>query len=345
MGEPAHVEVSRPHLATASANDRPVAVPEGEYARYLAVQAAEIADAKSARREAVYRGIFGLVFAVVALLGYTDINRLREEIDKNIDAKLSVRVPQEVDAEYTRRETRLVEAARNKIQQDVDARLAFSQLLFVAKQLADEKERFSNADRDAAVSLLQKASKSADVLNSPEFGKPLEEIVGAFFKADLDHYLDDLDRNYQQVMVRNVQITKVLVSHYGLRVVGSPASADQATRERFHRYAEAARMHKWSELALPYEATLAFRDAGNKRNSTTDELLVDVSRLEPGERRTFLDLVQIASRADENPESGKLSRVARAFQEFETAYEPELNGLLASSPEPSDAETLPSIFP
>lgn len=290
-----------------------VFLPTGEYADYLAVKAAEIANNRAEAREKRWRAILAGVLAVVALIGYSDLRTVTRNTVQTV-----------VDDYFEMNRNILVGEAFGDVLQEIDSKIAFVQLSTLAADIWKRKTGFTNAERDAANALLKEALLSETVTSKPQFTTTVYNLVASYAAADLEGYVDELESIVGSVGISDRNVAGVFLTHYGLRVAGS-VRMEEADKERMNRYADAVEQHKFPELSTQWRMALAHRQAGGKRSPIVESLLENVSFFTPEEQSKFFKLLEATStlRGPQSQLTGKLVRAAELFQGIQERYRPE----------------------
>ena len=321
-----------------------VGIPESQFSDFLVQRAADIVNQRSARREAIYRALIGVVVAGLVYLGYTDIRGIRADVTDQVLLNVQAELDERVNATFEKGRDALSQYVLDRLGGQMDARIALVQLTTLARELNDRDKGFSNTERDAVVALLRKAASSEAVKNEPSFLIALEDVFDTFFSADLHLFIDLVDDLIGDIAAeRSPGICQTLVTHYGMRVIGA-AETDDVMLERFERYVKGAYYHKYPEMALPFQIGFSFREHGNQRNAVTDAYFEDVLGLKIEERESFLRLIQALSRGDDESHIGKLIRIGRTFKLILEGYAVEIERIRASieAGEDEDAGNMPA---
>ena len=173
---------------------------------------------------------------------------------------------------------------------------------------------------------------STEIIQTDAYQQAVANVLRVLLEAkehgridDLEDVLsEDIDAR-QEPFLSESPVVLWLCVHYGVRAVGREQN-DEGVVERFTRYAASARATNYPELALPFEAALAFREADLQRGPSVDRLLVEVAGLEPEEIGTFLQQIEqrtASSRGDSTEEN----RAAAVFAAFVEEYAQELEDL------------------
>ena len=302
-----------------------------EYVRYVSHLAADIADQKASRRENVYLAVFVVILAGLTLVGYSSISSMREDVATIVQAAVQVDIETRVEKEIVRRQSEMIQEALDARQGEVEAEIAFVQFATLADELIEKETGLSFPERDAAVSLVGRASKSAKVTERPEFIMSVENLVDVFFKADLEKEMDDLDDALGDLMLKSQGIVITMINEYGIRVAGE-AEVSKSLEERFEKYARAAKSFGQDAMILPYRIAMTYRKAGLKRNDITDEYFVDATHIKDAdEKRTFIGLLEGLS-APPQDENAKIMRAAMVFEKLSEDYAAEIKAIKEQLP-------------
>src|SRR5205807_8504308 len=131
------------------------------------------------------------------------------------------------------------------------------------------------------------------------------KLVDTYFEADLEQYIDDIDRILGVVAVQSPGIATTMVEHYGLRVSGVAELTDDLV-SRFTKYADAAERHGFAVVSTPFRMALAFRQAHEKHVDVVDNLIENARRFPQKDKKAFgraLLLYQAAGKGE--TDSGK----------------------------------------
>lgn len=214
----------------------------------------------------------------------------------------------------------------------VSKELSFYRLSNLASALAVGKG-FSNAERDAAFESLQELSDEDNITSRKEFEIVLEKIIDAFFSADLDFQIDDIELMFSGVIEKAPRIVIRLIQHYGTKALGD-IGENNDTMKRFHKYVETGKKLRRYEIALPYVMVLEYRNKMEGWERRIDSLFQDLECLDAGEKETFNSVLTTNSNIDEicNTPTGKMMRVVQAFQEFLASYAEKVRSCTIPSP-------------
>lgn len=305
--------------------EKQIVLPEGEYADYLAQRAGKIADESASKRELAYRTLFGAVLGVLAFLGYSSLSTLETNVETRVSSSLDQKLRGDLRQAFQDNRPEMVREATALLRDEVDAKLALIQFSLIARDLSDDgRTGFSPTERDAAISLLKRATVSEDVKNSEELRAALEKVVDAFYQADLAADIDLLDEALEEVAIDTRGIVMTLTSHYGIRVSGD-AELSPPLISRFKKYAKASHRFQLPEIALPYQIALAFREASFRRNDISTKYFNDAATLADAERQQFVRILRGHSFAGITPDAdAKLNRVGELFSILMSEYSGEL---------------------
>ena len=321
-------------------NEQPIAIPEGEYANYLANLAADIADKKTRERDTRWRTISGLVVTLFALFGYTNFSSIRDTMEKRIEtveAQLNVEIDKKISEEVTayieNNGEKIIGETIKNLKKDFESRLALLQLVIVASEMRQD-DSFTNEARGTVVSLLEIVSSDHKLAGSDQFAKPLEDIVDSFLGADLESYIDDIDNKLRDRISSRQGIVGSMLHHYGLRILGA-VKLDETAVARLRHYATAyADRFNSPELSAPYLLGLAFIQAGHNRDTEGEAFFEDARYWTAEEREIFVGLTSTLKNGDFYKEpTGKTKRVEKLMSRVFEAYEPEFRDLMKSPPQ------------
>ena len=317
-----------------------ISIPEGDYARYLADYAARLADEKASKREGVYRSVFGVLLTLLAFLGYTNISSLKHDLRKDITEEVSEKHQQAIEGintdlgniqknieanitlEFDNRITEMVALTTNQIRSEMDAKIAYIELLLIAKEMKDIGVK-SIQQRDNVLEQIGVAAQYPEIKNSAGFKEAVKEVLNSFLLSDLLMDVESLEDQIGDSMLESYGIVEILVEHFGFRVVGDAELKDEYI-EDFNKYATAMKRLGYPEFVLPYEIALQYRLNGNSRNTITDNLFEDASHFEAGPLNNFLDDLDYYAHGEMGNSLGQLVRVADVFTGITRDYESEI---------------------
>lgn len=316
------------------ADEAQIILPEGEYAKYLANLAAELADAKIHARETRWRAVVGAIISAVALLGYANLSSINGDLqgkleiaEARLSAQLDKSVGIEVKSYIDNNRAELVGDTLDKVQSDLEARLSLLQLVIAAAELR-ESDSFSNEARGAVVSLLQTVSQNDELVSSPQFAKPLEDIVQSFLAADQETYIDNIDDKLRNVISDKSGITASMIHHYGLRVLGAVEPHATDVGRLMHYARTASDSFNSPEDGAPYLLGLAFRQAGYQRDPVGEGIFADAGHWPSADRNEFLRLATVLRDGKFHTEStGKTDRVESLMARVFVAYGKEFSAM------------------
>jgi len=318
--------------------DRKIVLPEGEYAQYLATLAAEIADSKAQKREGKWRSIAAAGFTLIAFFGFLNLNSIEADLDQKIEeaeTRVNTNVTNLIQTEVrefitNNRET-LIGRELERLQLDLDQRLALLQLVIVANDLR-EGDGFTHETRSAAVELLEIVSNNKSIVETAQFTKPLQDIVDAFLAADQQTFIDDIDNKLRDVVSKQPGIVQSMVNHYGFRVLGSVAR-DELVVEKLTYYSELiSHAYNSPELAAPFLLGSAFIASNYSKDTIGEGLIDDAKHWSISERATFLDLLNtLESENFVENSTGDSTRISDLMSKVKIEYDSELVELLGES--------------
>jgi len=288
--------------------------------RAMTTQAIDEVDRRAREREWDRLKVLGLVGAVlIALVAYFGV-RAFAELRRRVLSDLRDEVPNDQSLRRA-----IDSAAQAAVIGDVDKKLvqikkefAYFRLANLASSLADPNRRgFTPGERDAIVLSLGTLKEASQIVGPTEVSASLEKIVDSFCAADLPEDVDRLDEALGDIAEQARGICHTMVQHYGMRVIGNP-QADEQTKRRFRKYAQACKRHNRQCVALPFVlvAEYAHKEAGWE--TRVSDALFNAQHFADQEKTAALRLFDDYSDAKviAREPSAQLERVAHWFREF-----------------------------
>lgn len=305
-----------------NSSPKAITIPEGEYAKYLANLAGEIAAEKSKKHATLLQSGIALMVSVFAFLGYSNLSSMKGELKDFLDTRVNKQLPTEVDQYISGHKAQIFSSTFSQFQSETDSKMALYQLVLLSKELADpNRDGFTNEERDLAIALVKEVLKTPSVVDKPQFARSLGEVFQAFAAADLQQYVDDLDDTLGEIGLNSRKLVIAMTLHYGMRIVGSAEVSDVLVR-RFHKFAAASERHKNPELAILWRALYAFRNAKGP-NYATQTLLKDASFLSLEDMESFIR--QLNRVANFEGVTATSSRVAATANDMVKEYHSEID--------------------
>lgn len=303
--------------------DKNIKLPEENYAEYLATKAGAIADEKACTRDLKWRGIISLVVFVLAVFGYSNLANLedgvvervqsgvpsKDEIKSSVFAELRPFIETEVEEYYSKNKDRIAEENTKEIRQLLKTQTDLINLFIIADDLDEEEESFTNEQRDAAIGLITDLAKTEAPRNSKQFRVALEKVVKAFDAADLNEYVDRVEKEVRNVGTEIPQVTMIMLLHYGQRVVGGRNPSEQEI-ENFRRYQLAAKTHNLPELAVAYALLELEASSSSDNEKEFTELWRDFDHLEAEDQENFFKVFNRLRLIAVEPSSADAERLA-----------------------------------
>lgn len=177
---------------------------------------------------------------------------------------------------------------------------------------------FSPNDRDEAMALLIRISKSPTVKASQDVRSALSDVLRSFTSAGLEAEVDQLFVAFQDEVLANGLSSEILLHHYGQQIVGRtirPTTEDFALRA-FERLERGSAGHDLLELSLAYR--ILYESLSKADESRIKNLLTSSLDLSAKDSVRFFREILIRTKVDnwqtEPSAQGKtFERVARQF--------------------------------
>lgn len=305
-------------------SQKAVVIPEGEYAKYLANLAGEMAEEKAKKRETAWHSGIAIVFGALAFLGYSNLSSMKGELREIIEFQIGNHLPEAVEKYVSGNRSQILGSSLGQLQLETDSKLALYQLALLTKDLANpERNSFTDEERDLANALVKEVVKTPALVEKPQFVKALADLAKAFLLADLTQYLDELDDTVGQVGLKSHDFVNVMSTHYGMRVVGS-AEVPPDLLKRFEKYLNAAEKYKDPERAIMWRALYAYKKEGGP-NFATQKLLQDASFLGDKDLQAFLERLKAMSMLQ--PVTGTTARISELATKLTKAYSKDLKSM------------------
>ena len=190
-------------------------------------------------------------------------------------------------------------------------------------------DRFSVAERDSAMSLIQEIS-GTQMQGTPEFASLLESLLDDFASAEQDLYIDAIDDWLPAITQGNSGINYTLLQHLGYRILGSTSPPKEQDVARFKRHRDHAADNGNEGIALAMWIVYNFTFGAP---SDVDQTFREVDAIGQIKRMSFIYLVDnfceesnIARR-----DTPSVRNLASRFRRFRDAHHEELNRLRDSS--------------
>ena len=298
--------------------------------------------------------MLGILFAVLAFLGYSNLSSIREDVKIPVLAELKDAISTQIDETYKEKQSRFIQEALSQTCAEMDSKIAFVQFSALANELNKREESFTNSERDAVLSLLEQAIKSPAASERAAFVSSVEHLINTFFKADLAEEIDNLDDILGEVMLSKPGIVFTMATHYGHRVAGE-AKLSESTGRRFNKYAKTAYKFGAEAAVLPYQIALEFRKAENKRNTFSGNYIQDAGAIvNKDHQKAFVITFKIMPLAIViSDSSATLVRAGQTFKALNLAYDLELRELESKylgdggefdEPNSTDVENILQLF-
>jgi hypothetical protein len=318
--------------ASKTAPDQPgVQLSGADLYRAMTTEAIDEVDRRAREREWDRLKVFGLVGAVLIALVAFFIARRSAELRRAVLRDLREEVPN--DPSLRRVIDGAVQAA---VIGDLDKKLvqikkefAYFRLSNLASSLADPNRKgFTPGERDAIVLSLGTLKEASQIVGPTEVSASLEKIVDTFCAADLPEDVDRLDEALGDIAEQARGICHTMVQHYGMRVIGTP-QADEQTKRRFSKYAQACKRHNRQCVALPFALVAEYAHQEPGWETRVADALFNAQYFADQEKAAALRLLDDYSDAKviAREPSAQLERVAHWFREFCGRFQSELERL------------------
>lgn len=212
-------------------------------------------------------------------------------------------------------------------------------------------------ERDEAMALLTRISRSPNVKASPDVRTALSDILSSFASAELEAEIDQLFSAFQDEIVVNGLSSEILLHHYGQHIVGrstKPATDDFALKA-FERLERVAAGHELLELALAYR--MLYESRSKVDESRIKNLLALSLDLSERDSVRFMREILIRTRATnwQNEPTAQGKTFERVTRQFFSAYKKAIldiykaesglvDNIVADGVSDGDAQTIAMLF-
>lgn len=312
-------------------NNSRIVLPAGEYADYLATLAGNIADERIKSREQKWRAFMGAILTALAVLGFANLSSIEEDISSKVALSVQTKLPIEVEKYIDANRSKILGDSLQKVNAEVESRIAFMQLYNASVELS-KGGGFTSDQRDTAVALIAKVAKNNEIVNSPEFAGPIENIIDAFLGADQSLYIDKIENSLEERISKSRGITLSMVQHYGMRVTGSKEIKGN-DKSLFDKYAQlAAEVFKSPEAAAPFQLAINYKQNANSKTEYGLGIIQDISNFPASDRNLFIEYIDnLRSGGFYKRKTGKIERIEALFVSVYEAYKDEIETIRETS--------------
>jgi hypothetical protein len=323
MQDPSSAESERAAEALRDAiAKKTFSMPDDQFVEFLFKRVAADAENRMLAREhqrwTTMALVIPFIVAVIGVIGYSSISDLRETITERVQADINKRLdtgdlqPQ-------------IEQAVNAVLKDKITELNNSVALARLSNLAGQvRQKNSLPKRTALLDLLNRFSTDERVKTEPDFIAALAESLDAFWQADFDKGVDEIDTLYRTIVSGNKGMMDTITTIFSERMFGD-ADVDSQTRERFLYY---AKQYKDLDPAYAYLYLLAYEHhfGGAGKDERIAAYLEDINRWGSGDKAKFYDVMESAVTGEDK--TGRMQRETKRYSEFIDARWSEIEPVL-----------------
>lgn len=295
-----------------------VQLDDEDVIKFIAAQAAKLADEELSKRENRWRAVMTLIVLVLGVLGYRSIepaatsaatvalDTASTKLESRIDEKISSAVEGSIGPRIERVQAGL-EALKTEHKDDLElhrtevaSQVAYMSLQVLAVRMEMAKG-ISDADRQAVLELLDRVSKSEMVRAQPEFLMALEKVLDAFVATESTEQILELDRKYRSSIIKANGMIVSMNLFLGMWVIGNVDPGEEVVAAQKYYSELAMRQRDLRAVALPFIMMLSYMDgeAGKEHLDSYFEMLTTLS---DAEKETIVSAVQsLAAGRDESP--------------------------------------------
>lgn len=258
-------------------------------------------QSRSVQRFSIVVGIITALFAVLAGAIFSYFDTLIDGRFKSQEAEMQTRLVETVTATVNENAQAQITNQLAKFADKSNSFFASERLYLefvVAVNTMDVKETSDLSDIRAVVDLLHRIAAVEELQRKPEFERLLAKVfdeLDGFGDEGVDRYVDELEPKYRDRLRGNGDAAETMVYHYFRALVASPGAPDDwdpQTLERFETYADASIFHNDLGRAAALRMILAFGRNGFEATPVVDNLILEASRMKPGERDLIRDIVK-----------------------------------------------------
>jgi len=314
-----------------SKRENTIALPEGEYAEYLATLAANIADEKIRSREQKWRAFVSILITILAIFGFSNIVSIEKNLFSKLEFKISTMLPVEVENYVERNREKILGDSLEKINEEIESRIAFMQLFNISMELSDgvnEGDGFTFEQRDVALELIDKVARNKKIVDSPEFTVPVEKIVDAFLDMGESFHIDKIDKSLGPRIIRSEGISYSMAEHYGIRVTGA-IEVNPREEELFQKYALIlTEVFHSTGMPAAFKMALNYKKSGNTKTNYGEGIIQDLEYSDYFDKERFIEIFDFyRSEKFGSNKTGESERIEELFKNTYSAYKGEIESL------------------
>jgi hypothetical protein len=314
-----------------SKRENTIALPEGEYAEYLATLAANIADEKIRSREQKWRAIVSILITILAIFGFSNIFQIEKNLFSKMEFKLSTMLPIEVENYVERNREKILGDSLQKVNEEIESRIAFMQLYNISLELSEgviKGDGFTFEQRDVALGLIDKVARNKKIVDSPEFSVPIGKIVDAFLRANESFYIDKIDKSLAPRITQSEGISYSMAEHYGTRITGA-IEVNPREEKLFLKYALIL-TEAFQSPGMPaaFKMALNYKKEGNTKTKYGEGIIQDLKHSNQFDKEGFITTFDLYRSTEFYSEkTGENERIEELFKNTYLAYMDEIESL------------------
>ena len=198
----------------------------------------------------------------------------------------------------------------------------------------EQGQSFSNAQQNAALRLLTKASELDNFRERSSFIPQLESLTLSFAAADVGTSIDAVDDLYRKNLQQSSNIVGGLALHYGMRLLRTPDAPSDWNESpfddlyaRYLHYVHSAKSNGYPETYVLFEMLrehMLYKDSQETNDRAVMELIAEIDDLGTNDLDNFWNMLDSLKSTDwPQDKLAQYSRISKNVDDFLETYKHE----------------------
>ena len=283
-------------MSDASVDLKTVTVPEFEFMKIISERSADQVDQKMRDRELKWRSLITLVVGGLAILGYSNINSIREQTLQSVRQEIadaSAGMTNSIASRFTALEESLRREALLTAEESVNQLFSerFTGMLDELRRDSmlgqldikldglENRGSYNVYDEDILIDTLSSLSMIEGIEENSKYQRVVERAVDNFFLADSPANIANMLDIAERTMLNVEGVHFTMYDFFAIEFLRS-ATISRETQDAFQEFvrrSEHMELRPVTEAGKRYaELVLDFRLAGNRRTDVGDALAAEV---------------------------------------------------------------------